>query len=115
MSEPTSVLNSEPNDELFAELADDFVRRYRAGEQPTVDEYANKHPELADRIRELFPAVIEMEQRGLGATSDFAPPIERVGSTIGVSLAVLAAAAYVLRVPQFGDAVAMIKRRLGRR
>ena len=27
MSEPTSVLNTDPNDELFAELADDFVRR----------------------------------------------------------------------------------------
>ena len=48
-----------------------------------MDEYAAKHPEFADRIRELFPAVIAMEQPGLGATVDFAPPTERVGATIG--------------------------------
>ncbi len=79
MSESTPALQTRAGDDLLAELADDFVRRYRAGEQPTVDEYANKHSELANRIRELFPAVIAMEQRGLGATSDFAPPAERVG------------------------------------
>ena len=48
-----------------------------------MDEYAAKHPELADRIRELFPAVIAMEQPGVGATLDFAPPTERVGAIIG--------------------------------
>ena len=48
-----------------------------------MDEYAAKHPELADRIRDLFPAVIAMEQPGPGATVDFAPPTERVGAIIG--------------------------------
>jgi putative peptidoglycan lipid II flippase len=38
----------------------------------------------------------------------------RVGTTIVVSLAVLAAAAHLLRVPQFADAVALITRRLRR-
>ena len=73
----------EGGDELLLELADDYLRHYRAGEQPTVDEYASKHPELADRIRELFPAMIAMEQPGPGATVDLAPPTERVGATIG--------------------------------
>jgi hypothetical protein len=67
----------------LAELAEEFVRRHRAGERPSVDEYAAQHPELADRIRELFPAMLEMEQPGLSPTLDLAPPTERVGATIG--------------------------------
>jgi putative peptidoglycan lipid II flippase len=39
----------------------------------------------------------------------------RLGATIGVSLAVLAAAAHVLRVPQFAEGVALVTRRLRRR
>jgi hypothetical protein len=63
MNEPTADLATQPGDDLLAELADDFLRRYRAGEQPSIDEYAAKHPELADRIRKILPAVIVMEQR----------------------------------------------------
>ena len=36
--------------ELLAELADDFAGRYRRGEHPSVEEYAQKHPTLADQI-----------------------------------------------------------------
>jgi putative peptidoglycan lipid II flippase len=43
------------------------------------------------------------------------PQVLRLGGTIGVSLAVLAAAAHVLRVPQFAEGVALITRRLRRR
>ncbi len=81
MSEPTDALETESGDELLAELSEEFLRRYRAGEHPSVDEYASKHPEVADRIRDLFPAVILMEQPG--ATEDLAPPAERVGAIIG--------------------------------
>jgi serine/threonine protein kinase len=83
MSEPTFDVATQPGDELLLELADDYLRRYRAGEEPTVDEYVAKHPELADRIRELFPAMIAMEQPGPGVTVDSAPLTERVGATIG--------------------------------
>jgi serine/threonine protein kinase/tetratricopeptide (TPR) repeat protein len=83
MTEPTSARQAGPDGEFLAELADDFVRRYRAGEQPTADEYANKHPELAGRIRDLLSAVVAMEQPGLDLTFDFGPNKERVGETIG--------------------------------
>jgi eukaryotic-like serine/threonine-protein kinase len=83
MSEPTPALQTEANDELLADLADDFLRRYRAGERPTPDEYIKKHPELADRIRDLLSAALAMEQPGVGITFDFAPDKERVGGTIG--------------------------------
>jgi hypothetical protein len=43
-------------------LADEFVSRYRLGERPSLTEYCEKHPELASEIRELFPALVIMEQ-----------------------------------------------------
>ena len=43
------------------------------------------------------------------------PQLVRVGTTIGVALAVLAVAAHLLRVPQFSEAVSLITRRLRRR
>src|SRR6516225_550917 len=47
---------------LLTRLADEFAARYRAGERPALQEYIDRHPELADDIRELFPAMVEIEQ-----------------------------------------------------
>jgi WD40 repeat protein/serine/threonine protein kinase/Tfp pilus assembly protein PilF len=47
---------------LLTRLADEFAARYRAGQRPALQEYIDRHPELADDIRELFPAMVEMEQ-----------------------------------------------------
>ncbi len=46
------------------DLIEEFVERYRRGEKPAVTEYADKHPELAERIRTLFPALLVMEELG---------------------------------------------------
>ena len=70
-------------DRHLADLVDDFLRRHRAGDRPSPDEYADKNPELAHRIRELFPAMIAIEQPGLCGALALAPPTERVGATIG--------------------------------
>ncbi len=43
-------------------LAESFVKRLRRGERPGINEYAEAHPELGDKIRELFPAMLELEQ-----------------------------------------------------
>jgi serine/threonine protein kinase/uncharacterized protein HemY len=81
MTEPTAA--GDTSDELLANLADDILRRHRAGEKPTPDEYCERHRELAGRIRDLFPAILAMEQPGTGSTVDLAPPAERVGATVG--------------------------------
>src|SRR5947208_3310144 len=47
---------------LLNHLADEFAERYRRGEHPSLQEYINRHPGLADDIREFFPALVEMEQ-----------------------------------------------------
>ena len=44
------------------ELAEEFAERFRRGERPTLTEYLRRYPELADEIREVFPALVMMEQ-----------------------------------------------------
>ena len=43
-------------------LAAEFVERQRARSKPTIEEYASTYPQWAERIRDLFPAVLAMER-----------------------------------------------------
>jgi eukaryotic-like serine/threonine-protein kinase len=45
-------------------ILDSFLRRLREGERPSLTEYIGRYPALADEIRELFPALVELEQLG---------------------------------------------------
>ncbi len=45
-------------------LAEEFVARYRRGERPGLSEYTERHPDLAERIREVFPMMVMMEEAG---------------------------------------------------
>ena len=56
------IPDSSANCVLLTKLADEFATRYRAGERPPLKEYIDRYPELADDIRELFPAMVEIEQ-----------------------------------------------------
>ncbi|HLJ91701.1 MAG TPA: hypothetical protein VKU02_00775 [Gemmataceae bacterium] len=70
-------------------LAEEFAARYRRGERPSLTEYTEQYPELAEQIRDLFPALVIMEQFGSVAGSasgpfrpgaaDRAPPPEHLG------------------------------------
>jgi len=75
--------DDDTDSQLLAELADDFAARCRRGEGPSVEEYAQKHPAVADEIRELFPAMLVMEQSGLESSLKDAPMSERIGSMVG--------------------------------
>ncbi len=44
------------------ELAEDFLERLRRGERPPLSEYTAAHPDLAHEIRELFPALVVLEE-----------------------------------------------------
>jgi eukaryotic-like serine/threonine-protein kinase len=48
-------------------LTEDLIDRNRRGERPTLEEYVDRYPDLASEIRDLFPALLMMED--LGATS----------------------------------------------
>src|SRR5262245_22503221 len=71
---------------LLNRLAEEYAERYRRGERPPLEEYIDRHPDLADDIREFFPAMAEMEQakedRNDLSGPDGAgplPPLERLG------------------------------------
>jgi serine/threonine protein kinase/WD40 repeat protein/Flp pilus assembly protein TadD len=69
---PMSELSSERNP--VEALAEEFLERYRRGERPPLSEYTDKHPALAEEIRDLFPALVMMEDvrpGGEDATGDY--------------------------------------------
>ena len=49
-------------DVLLNQLAEEFAARFRRGESPSLQEYCDRYPELADDIRAFFPAMAELEQ-----------------------------------------------------
>jgi tetratricopeptide (TPR) repeat protein len=73
------------DDDPFEQAAADFTRRVRAGERPTVDEYADRYPEIADLLRELLPTVAAVERAKSDSkeadrvAASFARPPERLG------------------------------------
>ncbi len=50
------------NEDPLGALAEEFVERFRRGERPALTEFTTRHPELAADIRELFPALVMMEE-----------------------------------------------------
>jgi eukaryotic-like serine/threonine-protein kinase len=59
-------------------LAEEFLERHRRGERPGIAEYIERHPEWADEIRDVFPALMMMER--------FKPtPEDLTGSESGAS------------------------------
>jgi serine/threonine protein kinase/tetratricopeptide (TPR) repeat protein len=79
MSDPSS------GPDLLNDLAHEFAERYRHGERPSLTEYAERHPELADQIRELFPTLAVMEEFGSvgGANSEPAANSKHVPERLG--------------------------------
>jgi WD40 repeat protein len=58
----------------FDELAEEFAERYRRGERPGLQEYVDRLPKMADEIREMFPALAEVEQVEGDARAEATPP-----------------------------------------
>src|SRR5271165_4002373 len=81
-----SISESEQYD-LLDRLAQEFADRFRRGERPALKEYTDRYPELADDIRELFPALVRVEQiegirQGEAESGDFRsahPSLRQVG------------------------------------
>ena len=63
-------------------IIEEFTARVRGGERPTVEEYVGRYPESAERIRELFPALAEIEHVGftLGHVEESKKTVTRIGS-----------------------------------
>jgi serine/threonine protein kinase/WD40 repeat protein len=64
--------------ELLDQLAEEFAERFRRGERPALSEFTDRHPDLAADIRELFPAMVEME-RADSTCEPTTSPLKQVG------------------------------------
>src|SRR5262249_6455690 len=65
---------SESKSAVVLALAEEFLERYRRGERPSLKEYADRHPDLAAEIRDVFPAMALMENIALADESLAGPP-----------------------------------------
>jgi WD40 repeat protein/serine/threonine protein kinase len=65
---------SSPQRVTVEQLAEDFLERYRRGERPALSEYIERHPEHAEQICDLFPALVMMEQIAPDSASSAAFP-----------------------------------------
>lgn len=68
-----SMSSESTPDRMVEELVESFVERYRRGERPSMSEYIDRHPSLAQRIQEIFPALVMMEQVGRDLQQEILP------------------------------------------
>ena len=45
---------------LLGQVADEFTERLHQGEQPDVEEYARRYPEIAELLCQVLPALLVM-------------------------------------------------------
>lgn len=67
---------SEPSEDLLEKLTEEFAEAIRNGESPSIDDYARRYPDLAERLLRVLPALEIMEQcRPLSHDTAQAPPL----------------------------------------
>ena len=69
-----------PDDDPLGPVVESFLTRFRRGERPALTELIARHPELAGRIRELIPALVELEQLGRSTGDSIPSPGPRTDS-----------------------------------
>jgi serine/threonine protein kinase len=77
------ISETDPDRHPLDVVAEEFARCCRAGEHPSVSDYAQRHPELAGELRDLLPSIAMMEKlknsRRSQSSVATAPRIERIG------------------------------------
>lgn len=58
----TDVTPSDPDRHPVDVLAEEFAERCRRGDQPSVSDYVRRHPQMADKLREVLPPIALMEK-----------------------------------------------------
>src|SRR5205823_2393439 len=69
LSDPATIARavmtpSKVSHPTIEQLAEEFLQRYRRGERPALAEYTTRYPELAEDIRDVFPALVLVEEAG---------------------------------------------------
>src|SRR5262245_32213721 len=74
---PSNTLDSQ-----VGQIAGEFLDRLQAGEQPDVEDYARRHPEIADVLRQALPALLALAPQSL-ASSPSSPEEEGLPGRLG--------------------------------
>jgi serine/threonine protein kinase len=64
-----SAPSRQGSDALLAEIVEEFTNRVQAGESVDVEAYIHKHPEHAERLRQLLPALALLDDLGRSLSS----------------------------------------------
>src|SRR5579862_5777056 len=69
-------------DDLVADVVDQFMERVHRGEQPRIEDYAERHPEAAALLRQILPAlqVLQPPADEAGAAALAERPGEQAGT-----------------------------------
>ncbi|MCR9293767.1 MAG: serine/threonine protein kinase [bacterium] len=83
----TSKEAMEESDEI-GRIADEFVNAYRAGANPSIEDFAARYPQHAKDIRDLLPTLVLMESAkseksyGASRSRQFFIPIQQLSDTL---------------------------------
>ena len=70
----------ESAEDAVGPVVESFLARFRRGERPALTELVARHPELAEQLRGLIPALVELEQLGGPTGSISATSVGRLRS-----------------------------------
>jgi serine/threonine-protein kinase len=56
------MTDSDSTPDVLGQVTDELLERHRRGERPAPEDYIGRYPELAKEIRELFSALVMMEE-----------------------------------------------------
>jgi serine/threonine protein kinase len=65
-----TVTGASSDHDPLDDLAEAFLEEVRGGRDPSVSEYARRHPDLAGRIHELFPTLLALERLPAAQSQD---------------------------------------------
>jgi serine/threonine protein kinase/WD40 repeat protein len=77
-SEERSV--AEPLRQVLDRLVEEITERARRGDSPRLQEYLERHPDLAEELKDMFPTILLMEDAGTaGSETRAGPPLAPAG------------------------------------
>jgi tetratricopeptide (TPR) repeat protein len=71
----TSEAEDESAQRLMGQVVEEFLERQAAGEQPDVESYARRYPQLGDVLRQMLPALQLMQMPSVGHCAEGEPPV----------------------------------------
>lgn len=77
------MLSNTTDREPIEAVAAEYAERCRCGERVSIEEYAQRFPDLADEIRNLFPAIKAMEQLNAKRAMDSGATRNRIPEQFG--------------------------------